>query len=359
MQLCWRPTPSTAGRRTSRPSPTRRRWAARAAARRGAGDARARSQGSGGAWASLFGGDDGWPAASAAIEAHFLKRLCLPGRFTARAWATRLAYGLPSVLRPARRPDAVVGDGALDACRDAFRRSLRDDRASLEVKCAALCGAWRSFLHLAGRAGRRRARAASAVSSASDAVVAAPPLCAAAGLQQLLPRLEQVRWTAAALETHCRAPALAPLLAGAVQRSARSRDRARRAPRDARDPDAAHRVAAEARAAAATHAAADPAFAARARPPPAAATPTPFGVVARRRGDGGAAFSRRPGARGRRPRLRAERAVGARARAGLGARARAARDLGAVAVRGAALLGVAAGGAGEPSPTRASPSPAI
>ncbi|KAH8081714.1 hypothetical protein JL720_8838 [Aureococcus anophagefferens] len=102
------------------------------AARRDAGDAALEARAAAASWASLFGGDDGWPAASAAIEAHFLKRLCLPGRFTARALGNALAYGLPSVLRRDVGPDAVV-DGALDACRDAFRRSLRDDRASLEV----------------------------------------------------------------------------------------------------------------------------------------------------------------------------------------------------------------------------------
>ena len=319
------------------------------AARRDAGDAALEAKAAAASWASLFGGEDGWPAASAAIEAHFLKRLCLPGRFTARALGNALAYGLPSVLRRDVGPDAVV-DGALDACRDAFRRSLRDDRASLEVKCAALCGAWRSFLHLADAQAVAESAPLGFVSSTNDAVVAAPPLCAAAGLQQLLPRLEHVRWTAAALETHCRAPALAPLLA-APSAEARDLGAALDALLATRDPDAAHRVAAEARAAAATHAAADPAFAAACAAAAGGGDATPFSVsslvdeaTAGRLLAGALAPAGGDHAYAR-------NAPSALARAGLAAAAAAAaEDLygAAVAVAAAALLGVAAGGAGEP-----------
>jgi len=161
-----------------------------------AGGARARAAAADGAlrarrgdksWAALFGHAD-WARASAALEAHWLRRLRAPGRASAAALRRTVAHSLPRVPRrdgqAARDGDAL--DACLEAARDGYRRSPAARGASFEDRCDALCAAWARVLALADAQALADARPLGFVDGAAG-LGAAPPCVLAAGLAVALP----------------------------------------------------------------------------------------------------------------------------------------------------------------------------
>ena len=138
-------------------------------------------------WAALFGHAD-WARASAALEAHWLRRLRAPGRASVAALRRTVAHSLPRVPRrdgqAARDGDAL--DACLEAARDGYRRSPAARGASFEDRCDALCAAWARVLALADAQALADARPLGFVDGAAG-LGAAPPCVLAAGLAVALP----------------------------------------------------------------------------------------------------------------------------------------------------------------------------